>query len=141
MKRDIKFRVWDEKNKRMLYGVGMFDLSDADEKLSVTELEECPIMQFTGLMDRNGKEIYEGDVVNCLPWPEDTFLNNQKAIVVWNAGNLTEGDLNPNGFYCFYGMAYGDDPLDCKSYGKVITLCNEYVERIGNVFENPDLVR
>jgi len=59
--REIKFKVWD--GKRLFsylniseYGVGYYEYVDSPENLK--------IMQYTGLKDRNSKEIYEGDILS-----------------------------------------------------------------------------
>jgi len=56
--REIKFRAWDIDGKRMVYG------EDALNAIPLAEVNpEITIMQYTGLKDSNGKEIYEGDIV------------------------------------------------------------------------------
>ena len=54
--REIKFRVWDKTQCRMFIPDGL--------KNPINFTENVEHMQFTGLHDKNGKEIYEGDVVN-----------------------------------------------------------------------------
>ena len=57
MNREIKFRAWDKENKVMMGGVSLY-FSNGEWKDEKVEL-----MQFTGLYDSKGVEIYEGDIV------------------------------------------------------------------------------
>jgi uncharacterized phage protein (TIGR01671 family) len=104
--REIKFRVWDE---------GMMvpwdDLKEWECNLS--ELNELRLMQYTGLKDKNGQEIYEGDV--CKDSEEHTI------------GRIKS---HP-GYFSFMGCVMGIDMLDQG---------NIQLEVIGNIYENPDLI-
>ncbi len=60
MNREIKFRAWDESQKYMAYQ-GTPDLETIQSFMH--HFGDKELMQFTGLLDCNGKEIYEGDVI------------------------------------------------------------------------------
>lgn len=60
MKREIKFRAWDESQKYMAYQ-GTPDLETIQSFMH--HFGDKELMQFTGLTDKNGKEIYEGDLI------------------------------------------------------------------------------
>ena len=115
--RDIKFRIWDEKSKQILL-VDQIDLTGDQGALVYDEdgnefyFPDAPLMQFTGLLDKNSKEIWEGDVVRGLH--PKLNLRTEKP-VVYGAGG-------------FYTMG-------------VFLSAVEDMEVLGNIYENPELLK
>ena len=109
-------------------------------------LEEVELMQFTGLKDKNGKEIYEGDVIAKLhsDWPSCSNCHNSpqehmKSLevryeVVFKSGQFlgmrNTGKYNP-----------WETDNDGNTHTKLYSGTHGYVEIIGNIYENPDLLK
>ena len=144
--REIKFRAWDKDGKEMIEANDFYQ--KADPKISGNGLhlsdflginkdgtigkehENIVLMQYTGLKDKNGKEIYEGDIVEFTVF--DCFDNDTqyKGCIVW-AGTRFMIWSKPD--YEFYGSDGGFD-LDWAE------LQDDEFEVIGNIYENPELV-
>jgi len=107
MSREIKFRAWDESKNNMMY-----DLEIRNEPLWWLTSLKLPVMQYTGLKDKNGKEIFEGDIVSFIG-----LSGESKALVEY------------------------DDKLGCYRVKNNYIPNHVRLEVIGNVWENPDLLK
>ena len=133
--REIKFRAWNKTTKEMLYNE--FHVTANGEVVSFGETLNAVLMQFTGLLDRNGKEIWEGDLVvqDGYLW-FDNGKPNYRGTVEWiySEWQVVAHCINSSKAGISDGINEGlnDDGIDEgeKSNWKVI----------GNVFENPDLL-
>jgi len=117
--REIKFRAWWYQQKKMDSGLTIEKIG----KSYSFPLTWCVLMQFTGLHDKNGKEIYEGDVVKYVRITEcgDT-IGKRTGEVKFNKGQ-------------FYPLPVNEECDDCW-YSVLV----EDYEVVGNVFENKDLL-
>ena len=119
--REIKFRVWDESKKVMLSQVGSWYFNDEYNEIAFhmndvtfSDRKYLKLMQYTGLKDRNGKEIYEGDIIR----DNDGFL----WVVYFE-----------DGMYCAKGGEY-------ETIEYLIEFCPEWCEVIGNIYEHSHLL-
>lgn len=155
MKRKIKFRAWNTEMKHMVFPSLEFgreiwpytykriiksetnengdkvefvlEMVSIDHILQSTEFE---VMQFTGLLDKNGKEIYEGDIL------KSKFVNCNFAIE-WN-----------NDVACYDWYVLAENKKKGASLAKSIEEAPEkakkkftkIVEVVGNIYQNPELI-
>jgi uncharacterized phage protein (TIGR01671 family) len=97
------------------------------EEIFEVYLNEVELMQYTGLKDKNGKEIYEGDIVSF----EDSDGGYEYPDLVVNTGIVEYGKL---GFYFTNRVAVEMDDFYIKD-GR----CDD-IEVLGNIYENPELM-
>ena len=130
--RIIKFRAWDELNQEMVYEkTGIF--SGGKSSWEILKLYEN-VMQFTGLHDKNGKEIYEGDIIlfqKFSNWDDDS-MKRHKATVIFKEGcfmwEILEFGKKSVTYY-----ANATEPL--RNTNSIWGL-----EVIGNIYENQELL-
>lgn len=130
--REIKFRAWDYEVKKMLSPVSLAprisEIYGYDKYDSATSLE---FMQSTGLLDKNGTPIYEGDILQMIIWEEpfdnDTFyvMPSEKEVVQYDVPKY--GELEEE---YIAGWKLPDSVSRIKTYWQVV----------GNVYQNPELL-
>jgi len=128
--REIKFRAWDKKRKKMLpvlwlftgeknYTVQLVDFEERQHIVWNNTKNEVELMQYTGLKDKNGKEIYEGDIL------QQQKDKGQRFKVFWN----TDGEWMV------------EDILDDPNIWNRLWAWAKVTEIIGNIYQNPKLLK
>ena len=117
--RELKFKTWGPKFRNMSEPMDMFYLTDCrDPENHGSYFEDDVVfLQYTGLIDKNGKEIYEGDIAMC---------DGKRRVIRWS-----------NGRYWFHAE-FAD------IYENISELFDKYyqkVEIIGNIYQNPELLK
>lgn len=125
----LKYRAWDKEFKEMVQ-VNALVLDEQVIKATYKngnvvkeDMKNYELMQSTGFFDKNGKEIFEGDVVqfeDC--YTESDFLYINKGIVEWSQGSFTVTNRD---------SVEMEDLLD----GEILD-----VTIIGNIYENKELL-
>ena len=142
MRREIKFRAWDKKNKKMLYpgnewydiccggveGVLAIPHSTVYDGVENKSKEWIP-MQYTGLKDKNGREIYEEDIVKFKLLTRDGE-NRGIGIVEWN-------DIERA---WVVKVIKSDSGMPIWKYYLLGFIKDEQLRVIGNIYENPELL-
>jgi hypothetical protein len=115
--------------------------------------EDCVIQQFTGVLDQNNKEIYEGDIVylNYLDHPEIDSKNLFEIIFERGCFQLKPIKLSPppnggNGAFSWMKYIEGWDEQGYEKYRYELPpprpICDfNIMVVVGNVFENPELLK
>lgn len=135
MNRELKFRAWDSRTKKWLFGheypnLGGFSIkgevmlfgeySRFFESIPIEDWDRIILMQFTGLHDKNGKYIYESDILFH-------HAHERKTVMKW-----------VDGFCCFAGETI-DDTVKWE-YNYYQRIDQKSLEVIGNIYENPELL-
>ena len=124
-----KFRAWHRELGRMMLIKNMYFQDGSVEELELNDTvmndyitaypDEIELMQSTGLKDKNGQEIFEGDIVD---------YKGRKAVVKWH------------GSYASFIYRFVDELQERKSEWKPLYLAYYHFEVIGNIYENKELL-
>jgi hypothetical protein len=117
--REIKFRAWDGKRMHEVCRLGLngfsTDLwSPSPVSCDIRHTKDLTIMEFTGLHDKNGKEIYEGDIVSA------TIYSDEKS-----------NELEVRWIPCCFVIDYEDSEADMYEIGNF----PGQLEVIGNIYD------
>lgn len=124
MNREIKFRAWhkgnySERNREISPPQMLYDLWDGECLLFAHQGQPIELMQYTGLKDRNGVEIYTGDLIKD---SDSDFIGE----VVWDTDTL-----------CFTTKFQSNELWGfVPRHGK-----DNHCEVIGNIWENPEVLK
>lgn len=126
-----KFRAWSKLASRMYivnglhFDRGMVQYANNDNAIRFIKLENIILMQSTGLFDKNGKEIFDGDILT---------------------DGHTTGDIRNHPTLGFYTVdesskeGYLSDTVGIEDFEEAKEFMRNSIEVIGNIYENPELL-
>lgn len=145
--RTIKFRAWDKEEKKM-WTVKLISFDEELIRITDSQYDCFPsnqfeLMQFTWLLDKNWKEIYEGDIVSLQEWHDSWAVRFD-----WRNANCSEIFLEIKDIFTLRGLNiewrtfnsfwYKDEEERFKLFWSGYYI--ETAEVIWNIYENPELL-
>lgn len=176
MSREIKFRIWDSLKKEMLFegfhvfgevtlfnAIGTHAYETRGEKTSLDRYNDFEITQYTGLKDRAGKEIFEGDILKYFtlkrytqqshadvpPEIDELYLQSKESTVIFKDGAFQLDNETDDYFIMPISECGLSDLADikdncgcvddetCDINGVEINAEVLGIEVIGNIYSNP----
>jgi uncharacterized phage protein (TIGR01671 family) len=122
--REIKFRVWSQEYEKLIY-FGFKELSNNRGEIEEANIDWLKSQQYTGLKDKKGNEIYEGDIViseNKISLGEDAW-----EIIFEKGAFMIKRE---NEYIPLYQIGTKNTILE-----------DDKIKIIGNIYENPELLK
>ena len=125
MSRELKFRAWAEGDMHFMPLEGLYGMTRFFGFLD-TCVDNPKIMQFTGLLDKNGVEIYEGDIVDY---------------AYTGCTGIEFSYVRPIECQSDGGFRMGGAQIQSNPHMVISGAFNKYVTVIGNIHETPELLK
>lgn len=139
MKREIKFRAWDLEDEQMSYPIFLGDETANFEKYGkeLNPGDDLVVMQSTGLLDKNGKEVFEGDIVKYMYLNTNPIEERKSEVKL-----MAIGDVNRKieAYYPFCYSIAGSYKEERREITECFLTPADECEIIGNIYENPELL-
>lgn len=150
--REIKFRAWDKTEKDMftiaelgfennlVYSIRRRGFTSTGGMFTYPKNDNVVLMQYTGIKDKKGIEIFEGDIVRILytDWASQSDYSISLEEYKKSISKIGKIEWNEDGYWCLnFGVSkYGDDSIGGLHEGT-----HGEKEIIGNIYENPELLK
>ena len=148
MKREIKFRAWDLDGNKMLDVFDMYPPKDVEYTryipVSWEKGRNAVLMQYTGLKDKNGVEIFEGDIVS-FPDTETESVDVGVGMIPVAQTELNSWGVVEEKDYCWGLNVEMETEVIEKGFNSFYEIDQNFgfddFEIIGNIYENPELLK